>query len=236
MIEAALNGSMGSWSPSAIFASLGNAIDRVADQGSSPAASTGAAASFERALAEELLRAGDVDQLDIAFDLQNGALLNRAGEPQLAGGRNDHVDSAASIPTDAADNASAAGSHRRVGFDDSDASARPFAGGDGFDQSLKDADPAAFWVGDRIVDHPAFRGAGSSFMEDPMTEPIPTGRVLFNGDGRPIILPAIDIDYHDEPSGVDSAPADEGDLMILPDGAVIAYDPWTAAVDGDLIH
>lgn len=206
MIDAALSGAMGSWSPNVILASFGDAIDRIADRSAladrdfSAATSTGAAASFERALAAEVMKAGDIDRLDIGFDLQNGTVLNKAGQFQQADGRRDRFDSGTTGQTNAVDGASAAGAYRRVDFGDDDASARSSAGGrDGLGQSVDEGDPAAFWIGNRIVDHPAFRSDGSTFTGAPLVEPVPTGRVLFNGDGRPIILPPIDVGPPDEP-------------------------------------
>ena len=53
---------------------------------------------------------------------------------------------------------------------------------------------------------------------------LPTGQVFFNGEGRPIPLPASMTRQSVSLSG-------EGNQIILPDGAVFHYDPWMATIE-----
>ncbi len=241
MIEASFASPMGSWSPQSIMAGLGSAIDRMTDvtpsaDDGSPGVNTpgGAAAAFERALAEELRQAGDVDPFDFGPDLKNGAVLSKAGESQAIAAKADQIDAGGSSHIDAAEQMALAGSHRRVGFDGDDGASRSSADkGDGFDQTADRHPSAAFRIGDRVATHPAFLSLGAAFGSESLPTSIPTGRVFFNGDGRPIVLSSIDAEYDDQPAAADASSSD-GDLMILPNGAILSYDPWTASVDGPL--
>lgn len=238
MIEASFSSPMGSWSPHSILASFGSTIDRLTDitpsaedSAAADGAPTGATVAFEHALAEELRLAGDVDPFGLGSDLQNGAVLGKAGETQANAAQMDRIDAGTSPLFDAAEPGGLASSHRRVGFGGDDSSSHSSASGDDhFDRAADRRDPAAFWVGDHVATHPAFRSLDSSFAEEPFDDAIPTGRVFFNGDGRPIILSTFDAADHDQPAAADT-PSSDGDLMILPNGAVLAYDPWTASID-----
>lgn len=239
MIEASFANSMGSWSPHSILASFGSAVDRLTDMtpstdGSSAniGAPVGATAAFERALTEELRRAGDVDPFDLGSDLQNGAVLSKVGETRQNLAGTDPVDAGSSSHIAAAEEIALAGPHRRVGFDGDDSSSRSSTSGDDrFDRTADRSNAAAFWVGERVATHPAFRSLDASFADEPLAGSTSTGQIFFNGDGRPIILSSIDAGDHDQ-LAADDALSSDGDLMILPNGAVLAYDPWTASVEG----
>ncbi|MEM8952200.1 MAG: hypothetical protein AAGA21_15665 [Pseudomonadota bacterium] len=226
---------MGSWSPHLIMASFGNVLDRLAETPSSAdsglSGPIGPGAAFERALAEELRLAGDIDPFDAGLGLQNGAVLSKAGEHQRSPGG---LDAASASHLDAAEQIDGKASDRRVGFDGDDGASRSSADDGGrFDQAASRHDPAAFWVGDRLASHAAFSSFGSLSGDEPFVEPLPAGRVFFNGDGRPIVLPPIDDGYHDEATSADVLSTD-ADLMILPDGAVLAYAPWTASAEAPI--
>ena len=226
----------GSWSPHSIMASFDKVPDRLSDLPSSTedgfrglGGPIGAGAAFEQALAEELRRAGDIDPFDAGLELQNGAVLSKAGESQPSPGRLDRLDAASASHLDAAEQIDGKAPDRRIGFDGDDGASRSSADNGGrFEQAACRHDSAAFWIDDRIASHSAFPNLGSLLGDEPFIEPIPAGRIFFNGDGRPIVLPPIDDGYHDEATAADVLSTD-ADLMILPDGAVLAYDSWTAA-------
>lgn len=230
MAEAALIGTSGSWSPDAVLASFGSRIDRLNDQ--TPIADqggTGPAAAFERALADELKKAGDVDPFDFGPDPQNGAVLDKAGEGRWMSAQAAAADLA---DMDVVDSDTVAWSSRRVGFGDDDGSSRlSGGGGDRFDRGFEADDEAAFWIGDRVASHPAYKGRDLPYAEDALVQPASIGQVFFNGDGRPIVLPSMDLGDRDA-ADVDETLSADGDLMILPNGAVVAYDPWTVTIDG----
>lgn len=234
MIEAVLTGAMGTWIPNSIRAGTGERVDRTPDVDGAVVES-GAAVAFEQALAAELRRAGDLDPFDAGFEMQNGAVLSRAAESQQAAGRIDHSDAGGVRMADADDKSAAAGPFRRVGFDDDSASSRISSEqGDRFGDILDVDHGAAFRRSDCIATHAAFLGGRSFSVDETPEETLPGGRLFFNGDGRPII-PRASIEIHDEPVVADFS-CDEGDLMILPNGAVLAYDPWTVTVSGDIAH
>lgn len=230
MAEAALIGNSGSWSPDTVLASFGSKLDRLTGQTpSTDQVATGPAAAFERALADELQRAGDADPFDFGPDPRNGAVLDKAGE-----GRWNAAQAAAAVPADIGivDPDAVTWSSRRVGFGDDDASARLSSGGDDrFDRGSEPGDETAFWIGDRVISHPAFKNRDLPDAESQLGEPHANDRVFLNGDGRPIILPSMDLGGREAVDAGATLSAD-GDLMILPNGAVVAYEPWIATADG----
>ena len=229
MIEAALTGSMGSWSPSAILAGFGNAVDGPSDGAGDVRTPTGPAAAFERALAAELQRAGDLDPYNAgSFDPQNGAALSRASDARSASWTDFAADSVAGGEAD--DAMPSVLAERRVAFGDQDAPSRRLTAdvrSSGFGAY---ADGRAFWVGDRVAIPSASVGSGLDPADMQLAEPVYSGRIFFNGDGRPILLASLDGPDHDPGLAADRL-APDGDLMILPNGAVLSYDPWTAAAD-----
>lgn len=224
-----MNGFVGSWSASAILTGIGHASDRLG--GTSATEPTGPVVSFERALAAELQRAGDLDPFNAgSLDPQNGAALNRAGESwstvrtEAAAGHN--------IPgVDVDDAVVSKSADRRVDFDRDDGASRLAAGGNkSSDADAFPDDRSAFWVGDRVATVTAQPDDGLDPTNMPLAEPAFSGRVFFNGDGRPILVSPVGGAEQESPVD-DEGPSPDGDLMILPSGAVMPYDPWTAAVD-----
>lgn len=55
---------------------------------------------------------------------------------------------------------------------------------------------------------------------------LPANHVFYHGDGRPFFA-SFDDDYDDSELSLEP----RGDKVILPDGAVFDYDPWTAEID-----
>ena len=222
MAEGGSSGISGGWSINAILAGFDSGIDRPSDP-----LSSGRALAFEQALAEELQKAGHANPFDKGVDPENGAALSRAGEDQWSFARLDRVTADVRADGSAAEAQEIGASDRRVGFGGDDASSRLSSDGDDLFEADQDAgSETAFRIDDRAAFHLAFEADDHAFLEDERFEPTAVGRVFFNGDGRPIILPPID------PAAVVDEGAGEGDLMILPNGAVLAYHPWTATVEG----
>lgn len=164
----------------------------------------------------EPAQTGAAGVLDGGLSLQNGAVFTKAGEGYIAPNQLDALASAGRsgdiAPTDS----------WRIDFDAGGVDLLKATIYDRQDHLVNIADAAPpSWLND-VGFSPTDADNVPSFADRPSPDNIWMDRVFFNGDGRPILPPRSD-ERHDIFA--------DGDVMILPDGAVVAFDPWTAAVD-----
>lgn len=211
------------WSPTSIIAGVDRLADRAPAIGQTSSAGQTEAA-FEQALVDELAKDRSAHPVDISQAQQHRAQFDETFEARSGPIRDD---SSKTIARGPAEDPLAAGADRHVHFEANAGQTRKPGGGGGDDAGMgfQPGDQGAFWLGDRFAEVKASSAEVPGGQSRLPVDADVAHKVLFNGDGRPIVLSSID-DLQPPTSGTEDAWSG-GDLMILPDGAVVDYGPWT---------